>query len=146
MPEIYIKKTDVLKNISNVVNKINYNIYKNNLSKIGEYQIKDEKLKNDIHIFSKIFLENRAKLNKAKIEAIFKPNKPSQKVLSTTGTEFDITALIMNLIKPSSDPMIYLEEKGGMVRNYSVSLIFDTSYYGNNVFRIVINKIHIDTL
>ena len=34
----------------------------------------------------------------------------------------------MNLINPSPDPMIYLEEKGGMIRNYSVSLILDTSY------------------
>ena len=40
----------------------------------------------------------------------------------------DIPALIMNLIKPSPDPMIYLEEKGGMIRKYSVSLIVDTSY------------------
>ena len=127
-PEIYIKKTEVLKNISNSIYKLNVNYFKNKLSKITEYEIKDEKIKADIHSYTKKFIESRAKLNKAKIEAIFKPNKPSQKVLSTTGTEFDIPALIMNLINPSPDPMIYLEEKGGMIRNYSVSLIFDTSY------------------
>ena len=127
-PEIFIKKTDVLKNIANIVTKLNVNPYKNKLSKITKYDIKDEKIKSDIHSYAKKFIENRAKLNKAKIEAIFKPNKPSQKVLSTTGTEFDIPALIMNLINPSPDPMIYLEEKGGMIRNYSVSLILDTSY------------------
>jgi hypothetical protein len=127
-PDIYIKKTEVLKNIANKVTKLNVNPYKNKLSKIIKYDIKDEKLKSEIHSYSKRFIENRAKLNKAKIEAIFKPNKPSQKVLSTTGTEFDIPALIMNLINPSPDPMIYLEEKGGMIRNYSVSLILDTSY------------------
>ena len=127
-PEIFIKKTEVLKNISNAIYKLNVNLFKNKLSKITEYEVKDEKIKADIHSYAKKFIENKAKLNKAKIEAIFKPNKPSQKVLSTTGTEFDIPALIMNLINPSPDPMIYLEEKGGMVRNYSVSLIFDTSY------------------
>ena len=127
-PQIYIKKTDVLKNISNAVYKLNVNNFRNRLSKITEYEMKDEKIKANIHSYAKKFIESRAKLNKAKIEAIFKPNKPSQKVLSTTGTEFDIPALIMNLINPSPDPMIYLEEKGGMIRNYSVSLIFDTSY------------------
>ena len=34
----------------------------------------------------------------------------------------------MNLINPSPDPMIYLEEKGGMIRKYSVTLIVDTSF------------------
>jgi len=126
-PDIYIKKTEVLKNIANKVTKLNVNPYKNKLSKIVKYDIKEE-IKSEIHSYAKRFIENRAKLNKAKIEAIFKPNKPSQKVLSTTGTEFDIPALIMNLINPSPDPMIYLEEKGGMIRNYSVSLILDTSY------------------
>ena len=130
MPEIYIKKTDVLKYIVSTVNKLNDNFYRNKLSKVTEFKVLDDKpqFQSDIHSYAKKFIENRAKLNKAKIEAIFKPNKPSQKVLSTTGTEFDITALIMNLIKPSSDPMIYLEEKGGMVRNYSFSLILDTSF------------------
>ena len=127
-PEIYIKKTDVLKNITNKVYKLNANPYKNKLSKITKYEFKDDKIKAEIHSYAKKYIENRAKLNKAKIEAIFKPNKPSQKVLSTTGTEFDIPALIMNLINPSPDPMIYLEEKGGMIRNYSVSLVLDTSY------------------
>ena len=126
--DIFIKKTDVLKNITNKVCKLNVNPYKNKLSKIVKYEIKDDKIKKDIHSYAKKYIENRSKLNKAKIEAIFKPNKPSQKVLSTTGTEFDIPALIMNLINPSPDPMIYLEEKGGMIRNYSVSLVLDTSY------------------
>ena len=110
-PDIYIKKTEVLKNIINKVYKLNVNPYKNKLSKITKYEIKEDKIKSDIHSYAKKYIENRAKLNKAKIEAIFKPNKPSQKVLSTTGTEFDIPALIMNLINPSPDPMIYLEEK-----------------------------------
>ena len=34
----------------------------------------------------------------------------------------------MNLVNPSPDLMIYFEEKGGMIRNYSVSLVLDISY------------------
>ena len=141
--DIFIKKTDVLKNITNKVNKLDVNPYKNKLSKIIKYDFKDEKIKSDVHSFAKKYIENRAKLNKAKIETIFKPNKPSQKVLSTTGTEFDIPALIMNLINPSPDPMIYLEEKGGMIRNYSVTLILDTSY---SCFNSLCNSFSLQTL
>ena len=124
---IFLKKTEILKIITNKVCKLNINTYKNKLSKIAKYDIKNDKIKEDIHSYAKKYLENSSKLNRAKIEAIFKPNKPTQKLLSTTGTEFDIPALIMNLINPSPDPMIYLEKKGGLIRNYSVSLILDTS-------------------
>lgn len=34
----------------------------------------------------------------------------------------------MNLINTSPTPMIYLEDKGGMFKNYNASLILDTSY------------------
>ncbi|KAK8898415.1 hypothetical protein M9Y10_000702 [Tritrichomonas musculus] len=61
------------------------------------------------------------------LETIFKPNKASQTVLSSTGVDFDITALILNLINPVPDPLIYLEEKGGLIRNYGVSIIIDSS-------------------
>ena len=73
------------------------------------------------------FIENRRKINSYYLETIFKPNKASQKILSTTGTELDITALILNLINPVPEPMIYLEEKGGFIRNYSVTIIIDLS-------------------
>ena len=61
------------------------------------------------------------------LETIFKPNKASQTVLSSTGTDFDITALVLNLINPVPDPLIYLEEKGGLIRNYGISIIIDSS-------------------
>ena len=34
----------------------------------------------------------------------------------------------MNIINPVPDPMIYLEEKGGLIRNYGVSVIIDPSF------------------
>ena len=61
------------------------------------------------------------------LETIFKPNKASQTVLSSVGTDFDITALILNLINPVPDPLIYLEEKGGLIRNYGISIVIDSS-------------------
>lgn len=61
------------------------------------------------------------------METIFRPNKASQTVLSNTGSDIDITALILNIINPVPDPMIYLEEKGGLIRNYGVSVIIDPS-------------------
>ena len=141
--EIFIKKTNVLKNISNKIYQLDVNLYKNNLSKISKYNMNNQEVKNDVHLFAKKYLDNRAKLNKSKIETIFRPNKPSQKVLSTTGTEFDIPALIMNLINPSNEPMIYLEEKGGMIRNYSVTLVLDTSF---SCFNSLCNSFSIQTL
>ena len=141
--EIFIKKTNVLKNISFKIQNLDINLYKNNLSKIAKYSNIEENNKNEIHSFTKKILGNRAKLNKSKIETIFRPNKPSQKVLSTTGTEIDIPALILNLLNPSNEPMIYLEEKGGMVRNYSVTLIIDTSF---SCFNQLCNSFSIQTL
>ncbi|OHT04875.1 hypothetical protein TRFO_27550 [Tritrichomonas foetus] len=61
------------------------------------------------------------------LETIFRPNKASQTVLSSTGTDFDITALVLNLINPVPDPLIYLEEKGGLVRNYGATIVIDSS-------------------
>ncbi len=49
----------------------------------------------------------------------------------------------MNLINPFPDPMIYLEEKGGMTRNYSVSLVSDTSY---SSFNSLYNSFSLQTL
>ncbi|KAK8878640.1 hypothetical protein M9Y10_005420 [Tritrichomonas musculus] len=71
---------------------------------------------------------NRLKnIFRSQLETIFKPNKASQTVLSSTGTDFDITALVLNLINPVPDPLIYLEEKGGLVRNYGVTVVIDAS-------------------
>ena len=61
-----------------------------------------------IHIFKMIFfllleiilLKIEKKINSYYLETIFKPNKTSQKILSATRTELDITVLILNLIIP----------------------------------------------
>lgn len=35
--------------------------------------------------------------------------------------------MILNIITPVPDPLIYLEEKGGLIRNYGVSVVIDPS-------------------
>ena len=123
-PEIYIKQTDNLKNINNKVMKLNISLYKNKLSKISQYNIKDGKIKKDIYSYAKKFLENEEKLNKPKIDVIFRNNQYLQKSLSTTGTQLDIQETIKYILNPSPKPKIYIKE----IKNYSVSLILDTSY------------------
>ena len=47
--------------------------------------------------------------------------------MSTKGTEIDIMALILYTLQPVQEPLIYLENKGGLIRNYSISIIIDNS-------------------
>ena len=65
--------------------------------------------------------------DKTLIESIFYPNKATHKQLSTKGTEIDIMALILYTLQPLQEPMIYLENKGGLVRDYSITIIIDNS-------------------
>ena len=89
---------------------------------IGKYEKKDFPENN----FFKILLNNSSQ-DKTLIESIFYPNKATQKILSTKGTEIDIMALILYTLQPVQEPMIYLENKGGLVRNYSITIIIDNS-------------------
>ena len=75
--------------------------------------------------FFKILKNSRQ--DKTLIETIFYPNKATQKMPSTKGTEIDIMALILYTLLPVQEPMIYLEYKGGLVRDYSISIIIDNS-------------------
>jgi len=76
--------------------------------------------------FFKMLLRNFSQ-DKTLIESIFYPNKATQKILSTKGTEIDIMALILYTLRPVQEPMIYLESKGGLVRDYSITVIIDNS-------------------
>jgi len=124
--DIYIERTDVLKTAKLVIDKIDAKKYLNKMNSIATCKTGNDFNKSEYEKLLMTFI-NREKLNISYLETIFKPNKASQAILSTTGTEFDITALILNIINPVPDPMIYLEEKGGLIRNYSVSVIIDLS-------------------
>ena len=87
--------------------------------------------------------------NKTLIDSIFYPNKATQKQLSTKGTEIDVMALILYTLRPVEEPKIYLENKGGLIRNYSISVIIDNSKSCFNElnekhsFQTMINLFHI---
>lgn len=97
--------------------------------------------------FKALFLN--AYQDKTLIESIFYPNKATQKILSTKGTEIDIMALILYTLQPVQEPMIYLEDKGGLIRNYSISIIIDNSkscfseFNESHSFLTMINLFHI---
>ena len=61
------------------------------------------------------------------IESIFYSNKLTQKQLLTKGTEIDIMSLILYALRPVQEPIIYLEGKGGLIRDYSITIIIDNS-------------------
>ena len=124
---VYAEKTQALKNASTIHDKPDPAFYRNKLGKIAQCKFDESLSKAEYENFVNKFIENRRKLSQAALETIFKPNKASQTILSTTGTDFDITALILNLINPVPDPLIYLEEKGGLVRNYGVTIVIDPS-------------------
>lgn len=127
LKEIFIETTQVLRQANTFIDKLNPLDYKNCLRKIASCSL-DSIPKDTFYAFMKQYLINRVSIDYPSLETIFKPNKASQTVLSTTGTDFDITALVLNLINPVPDPMIYLEEKGGFIRNYGISIVIDASY------------------
>ena len=107
------------------------NHYKNNLHQIAKIMNNkniDKHEINSIVYFTQRFLGIRTNLNKSILEEIFKPNKANLKILSNTGTEIDIMALILYFLNPVPDPMIYLQDAIGSTKEYAITIIIDTSY------------------
>ena len=96
-----------------------------------------------------LYLFQNYSLDRTLIDSIFYPNKATQKQLSTKGTEIDIEALILYTLKPVEEPKIYLENKGGLIRNYSITVIIDNSkscfddLNERHSFQTIINLFHI---
>lgn len=96
-----------------------------------------------------IYLFQNYSLDRTLIDSIFYPNKATQKQLSTKGTEIDIEALILYTLRPVEEPKIYLENKGGLIRNYSITVIIDNSkscfdeLNERHSFQTIINLFHI---
>ena len=104
------------------INTPNSLFKKRNIIKMPNYD-----LKNSPEIEPLVIKLKNSFQDKALIESIFYPNKATQKQLSTKGTEIDIMALILYTLQPLQEPMIYLENKGGLVRDYSITIIIDNS-------------------
>ncbi|KAH0789512.1 hypothetical protein GPJ56_006553 [Histomonas meleagridis] len=121
---VYSGRTEVLNSLSSRFSKLKMSHYRNHSNRINASSRKIEKKELDTLIHSFIKTERN---HHSSLETIFKPNKASQTVLSSTGTDFDITALILNILNPVPDPLIYLVEKGGLIRNYGVTIVIDPS-------------------
>ena len=124
--------------------EINFSKY-TNLNKIKGKILKSKIIDNRIKIQFDNFIEGQFFSESSDdifirklIENIFIPNKASQKVLSTTGSEIDINAFFLHYLSNDPEPLFYLEEKGGYLRKYSVSIILDISKSVMNEF----NKSH----
>ena len=104
------------------------NIYKNNLHQIAKITNNNNIESSEIISFAHKFLSIRANLNRGILEEIFKPNKANLKVLSNTGTEIDIMALILYFLNPVPEPMIYLQDAIGNTKEYAITILIDTSY------------------
>ena len=111
--------------------QIDINFYKNNLHQFAKIINSNNNKKNEINSinsFTQKFLGIKSNLNKSILEEIFKPNKANLKILSNTGTEIDIMALILYFLNPVPDPMIYLQDAIGNTKEYSITIILDTSF------------------
>ena len=127
LKEIFLKINNE-KDVSQNINKGgDEKINRENFGKLLKISLKEDKVKDMVKEVIKSYLKSKQKINLISLESIYKPNKASQYVLSSTGTDFEITALVLNLINPVPEPLIYLEEKGGLMRNYRVTIILDTS-------------------
>ena len=125
----YIKNDIISSSLNTKKEAIDTNCFKNNLhqmAKIINIGV-GESEKNLINLAHK-FLSIRANLNKGILDEIFKPNKANLKVLSNSGTEIDIMALILYFLNPVPEPMIYLQDAIGNIKEYAITIIIDTSY------------------
>ena len=82
---------------------------------------------NSINNFTKDFKEKKESLSLSSLDLIFKPNKPTQLVLSSKGNIIDIDELIKYFLNPTPIPMFYRELNGGFIKNYGVTLVIDNS-------------------
>ena len=98
-----------------------YEKIKNKLKRYSKCNIKvKEKYINELY-------KNKIYKNDKSLEIIFEPNKATQKILSSSGLDIDINTFLLFLINPLSKPIIFWKEKGGLTRNYSVSVVIETS-------------------
>ena len=101
-------------------------IDKNKLGQICKAKV-DKNIEKEYKELIDNFIIKYNEIDKMSLEKIFKKNKGSQKVLSTTGSEIDIISLVISILNKEPRPKIFWEELGEMKRQYSVSIIIDNS-------------------
>ena len=91
--------------------KLNNKEYKNLVKNIGVIIYKDlsKEIKDEVSNLQKNFKLKREKINLSIMEYIFKPNLPTQPVLTNDGTHIDVNELIKYFLNPTPNPKIYRE-------------------------------------
>ena len=128
--EPFIKKIK-LPQIQEAVPKMNKNEIKEISKNIGSIMkvvepINNEE-KNEIKNFMKLFKIRKEKINLSILDLIFKPNLPTQTILTDVGTHIDVNELIKYFLNPTPNPRIYRELGDGFIKNYGVTVIIDSS-------------------
>ena len=79
------------------------------------------------NIVKELFKVKKEKINTSLLEIIFKPNLPTQTILTDVGTHIDLNELIKYFLNPTPNPRIYREIGDGYIKNYGVTVIVDCS-------------------
>ena len=123
---LYIKNYPLKYSLDDPIMNNAFKFDKNKLGNICQGKVNENITKNYNKLIDNFILKN-SEIDKMSLEKIFKKNKASQKVLSTTGSEIDIVSLIISILNKEPRPKIFWEESGEMKRRYSVSIIIDNS-------------------
>ena len=83
--------------------------------------------KNEIKDFMKLFKIRKEKINLSILDLIFKPNLPTQTILTDVGSHIDVNELIKYFLNPTPNPRIYRELGDGFIKNYGITVIIDSS-------------------
>ena len=125
--EPYSKKIEQNCSTDNKGYEINSKVYLENQEIILSNSYGSDKIYDIIYNFTKEFKEKKENLSLSSLDLIFKPNKPTQLVLSSKGSIIDINELIKYFINPTPTPMFYRELNGGFIKNYGITLVIDNS-------------------
>ena len=124
--DMYVQNYPLKSSSEIFINEDNNSFDKNKLGQICKGTM-DKSLEKQYEDFIDNFIISNNEIDKMSLERIFKKNKASQKVLSTSGSEIDIISLVISLLNREPRPKIFWEEIGEMKRLYSVSIIIDNS-------------------
>ena len=128
--EPFIKKIK-LPHIQEAVPKLNQNEIKEISKNIGSILKVKNPINNDekaeIETFMKLFKIKRENINLSLLDLIFKPNLPTQSILTDVGTHIDVNELIKYFLNPTPNPRIYRELGDGFIKNYGVTVVIDSS-------------------
>ena len=78
-------------------------------------------------VVKELFKVRKEKINTPLLEIIFKPNLPTQTILTDVGSHIDVNELIKYFLNPTPNPRIYREIGDGYIKNYGVTVVVDSS-------------------